>query len=128
MAGAVCLGPARAGARPSVPTMLAVTAVWGVCFVGIRWGLRDAPVLWFAALRSGVAGLALLAYGAAQRRRSPRTPQGWALVGALAVTNAGIASAAMFAGVAGRRPATPPPPVPSSEPGCGAPARPGAEG
>lgn len=69
--------------------------------VGIRWGLRDAPVLWFATLRSGVAELALLVYGAAQRRRSPHTLQGWALVGALAVTNSGFAFAAMFAGVAG---------------------------
>jgi hypothetical protein len=34
-----------------------------------------------------VAGLALLVHGAAQRRRGPRTPRGWALVGSLAVTN-----------------------------------------
>jgi probable blue pigment (indigoidine) exporter len=81
--------------------MIAVTAVWGLCFVVISWGLRDAPVLWFAALRSGVAGAALVAYGTVRGRRSPRRPWDWALVGALAVTNAGIAFAAMFAGVAG---------------------------
>ena len=81
--------------------MVAVTAVWGLCFVLISWGLRDAPVLWFAALRSGVAGVALLGYGAVQRRPSPRSPADWGLVGALAVTNAGIAFGAMFAGVAG---------------------------
>lgn len=46
--------------RPSAVRMVAVTAVWGFCFVLIQWGLRDAPVLWFAALRSGVAGVALL--------------------------------------------------------------------
>lgn len=27
--------------------MLWITAAWGACFVAIRWGLRDAPVLWF---------------------------------------------------------------------------------
>lgn len=81
--------------------MVAVTAVWGLCFVLIWWGLRDAPILWFAALRSGVAGVALLALGAVQRRPSPRSAADWGLVGALAVTNAGIAFGAMFAGVAG---------------------------
>jgi len=87
--------------RPSAPRMLAITAVWGLCFVAISWGLRDAPVLWFAALRSGVAGVALVAYGAVRGHRSPRRPRDWALVGALALTNSGIAFAAMFAGVAG---------------------------
>lgn len=87
--------------RPRVPLMLAVTATWGLCFVLIRWGLRDAPVLWFAALRSLIAGIALLAWGVLQRRRSPRVTRDWALVGALAVTNGGLAFAAMFAGVAG---------------------------
>lgn len=47
-----------AGPRPA--RMLWVTAAWGACFIVIRWGLRDAPVLWFAALRSLGAGGALL--------------------------------------------------------------------
>ncbi|WP_240619380.1 DMT family transporter [Blastococcus sp. TF02-8] len=81
--------------------MVAVTATWGLCFVLISWGLRDAPVLWFAALRSGVAGVALLAYGSWKRRPTPRSRGDWGLVGALAATNAGLAFAAMFAGVAG---------------------------
>ena len=81
--------------------MVAVTATWGMCFVLISWGLRDAPILWFAALRSGVAGVALLAYGSWKRRPIPRFPRDWGLIGALAATNAGIAFAAMFGGVAG---------------------------
>ena len=81
--------------------MVAVTAVWGLCFVLIQWGLRDAPVLWFAALRSALAGVALLSYGMLQRRSSPRAVRDWWLIGALAATNAGIAFAAMFGGVAG---------------------------
>ncbi|GAA3164259.1 hypothetical protein GCM10010531_15570 [Blastococcus jejuensis] len=92
---------APAGHRPSAVLMVAVTATWGLCFVLIQWGLRDAPVLWFAALRSSVAGAALLAYGMARKRSSPRTPRDWGLVGALALTNAGLAFAAMFGGVAG---------------------------
>lgn len=90
-----------AGVRPSAPRMIGVTAVWGLCFVAISWGLRDAPILWFAALRSGIAGVALVGYGLLRGHRSPRRPRDWTLVGALAFTNAGIAFAAMFAGVAG---------------------------
>ena len=37
--------------------MLWVTAAWGACFVAISWGLRDAPVLWFA----GFGGLLIVA-------------------------------------------------------------------
>ena len=81
--------------------MIAVTAVWGLCFVAISWGLRDAPVLWFAALRSGIAGTALVGYGLLRGHPSPRRPRDWVLVAAMAATNAGIAFAAMFAGVAG---------------------------
>ena len=81
--------------------MLWITAAWGACFVAIRWGLRDAPVLWFAALRSLVAGAALLGLAAVQHRPLPTGARAWRLIWLLAVTNAGIAFAAMFAGVAG---------------------------
>ena len=90
-----------AGAAPRPGRMLGITAVWGACFVAIRWGLRDAPVLWFAALRSVVAGGALVALGAVQRRPLPAGARTWRLIALLAVTNAGVAFAAMFAGVAG---------------------------
>ena len=88
-------------ARPRPLRMLWITAAWGACFVAIRWGLRDAPVLWFAALRSLVAGVVLLAVAVAQRRPMPRGTRNWRLIGLLAVTNAALAFAAMFAGVAG---------------------------
>lgn len=87
--------------RPRPRRMLWVTATWGACFVAIRWGLRDAPVLWFATLRSLVAGVALVALATAQRRPMPSGLQAWRLIGLLAVTNASIAFAAMFAGVDG---------------------------
>src|SRR3546814_13229008 len=78
-----------------------ITAVWGGCFVAIRWGLRDAPVLWFATLRSVVAGLVLLAIGVAQRRPHPVGTRTWSLIGLLALSNSSVAFAAMFAGVDG---------------------------
>lgn len=81
--------------------MVWVTAVWGACFVAIRWGLRDAPVLWFATLRSLIAGGALLGVAAAQHRRLPQGWGAWQLIGLLALANSGMAFAAMFAGVAG---------------------------
>ncbi|MGK2964615.1 MAG: DMT family transporter, partial [Tepidiformaceae bacterium] len=81
--------------------MLWITAVWGGCFVAIRWGLRDAPVLWFATMRSVVAGLVLLAIGVAQRRPHPVSKRSWSLIGLLALSNSSVAFAAMFAGVVG---------------------------
>jgi len=81
--------------------MLWVTVAWGVCSVGIRWGLRDAPVLWFAALRALIAGGALFALVGVQHRPLPRGARAWALIVVLAAVNVTIAFALMFAGVAG---------------------------
>jgi len=81
--------------------MLWVTAAWGACFVTIRWGLRDAPVLWFAALRALVAGAALVGVATVQQRPRPAGGRAWWLIGLLAVTNGSIAFAAMFAGIDG---------------------------
>ncbi|QGG94104.1 DMT family transporter [Actinomarinicola tropica] len=81
--------------------MLWVTASWGACFVAIDWGLRDAPVLWFAALRSLIAGAALAVFAAIQQRPLPTGVRSWWLIALLALTNAGVAFAAMFGGVAG---------------------------
>lgn len=87
--------------RPRPARMLWITAAWGACFVMIRWGLRDAPLLWFAALRALLAGVALLAVAVVQRRPMATGLRTWWLIGLLAVTNASIAFAAMFAGVDG---------------------------
>jgi len=58
--------------RPRAGRMLWITAAWGSCFLFIAWGLRDAPVLWFAALRALTAGAVLVAVGFLQRRQQPR--------------------------------------------------------
>ena len=86
---------------PNARRMLWVTAAWGACFVAIQWGLRDAPVLWFAALRALVAGLALLMVAGVQRRPAPRGSRAWVLITVLGAVNVTVAFAAMFAAVAG---------------------------
>jgi probable blue pigment (indigoidine) exporter len=80
--------------------MLVVTAGWGGCFVAIRYGLADAPVLWFAALRALLAGGVLLAVGQATHRPFPPRAA-WPGILLLAVVNVAVAFAAMFAGTAG---------------------------
>ena len=61
--------------RPNSWTMMWIVRVWGLWFLAIRWGLRDAAVLRFAALR--------------------------ALIGMMGVVNVTSAFGAMFAGVPG---------------------------
>jgi len=81
--------------------MLWITAAFGACFVAIQWGLRDAPVLWFAALRAIAAGVALLAVAGVQHRPAPPGVRSWALITVLGLVNVTLAFAAMFGGVAG---------------------------
>jgi probable blue pigment (indigoidine) exporter len=81
--------------------MLWITGVWGVCFLAIRLGLEDAPVLWFAALRALIAAAALLLLCLVQRRRVPRGGRTWALITLMGIVNVTVAFAAMFAGTAG---------------------------
>ncbi|MHB1064080.1 MAG: DMT family transporter [Georgenia sp.] len=81
--------------------MLWITAALGACFVAIDLGLRDAPLLWFAALRALVAGAALLALGSVQRRPTPSGARAWGLITVLGLVNVTVVFAAMFAGVAG---------------------------
>lgn len=81
--------------------MLWITAAWGACFVAIQWGLRDAPVLWFAALRALVAGVALLAVGRAQHRPRPVGVRAWGLIAVQGLVNVTVGFGAMFAAVAG---------------------------
>lgn len=82
---------------PRAGRMIWITAAWGACFVAIEWGLRDAPVLWYAALRALLAGAALVALGATQRR--PAAARDWAWITVLGLVNVTVAFAAMFAGV-----------------------------
>jgi probable blue pigment (indigoidine) exporter len=87
--------------RPPPLRMLWVTAALGACFVGVRWGLRDAPVLWFAALRALLGGAVLAVVAVVQHRPLPRSGGIWAGIGVLGFVNVTVAFAAMFAGIAG---------------------------
>lgn len=86
---------------PKPLRMLWITAAWRACFIAIQSGLRDAPLLWYAALRALLAGGALLGLAAIQRRPAPDGPRAWALITGLGLVNVTVAFAAMFGGVAG---------------------------
>jgi probable blue pigment (indigoidine) exporter len=81
--------------------MLWITAALGTCFLAVRWGLRDAPLLWFAALRALLGGGALAVVAAAGHRPLPRSTGAWGIIGVLGLVNVSLAFAAMFAGIAG---------------------------
>ena len=81
--------------------MLWITGAFGLCFLGVRWGLRDAPLLWFAALRALIGGAALAVVVLVQHRPLPRLAANWVMIGALGVVNVSLAFGAMFAGIAG---------------------------
>ena len=87
--------------RPAAARMLWITAALGTCFLGVRWGLRDAPLLWFAALRALLGGAALTVVACAQRRPLPRSAGSWGFIAVLGLVNVTLAFAAMFAGIAG---------------------------
>lgn len=100
-AGTDSAGAAALQRAPKPWRLLWITAVWGACFVAIRWGLRDAPLLWFAALRALVAGVALVSLAELQNRPMPRGIHAWMLITVLGFVNVTIAFAAMFGGVSG---------------------------
>lgn len=81
--------------------MLWITAAYGACFLAVRWGLRDASLLWFAALRALVAGGALAAVAGIRHRPLPRSGAVWARLFLLGLVNVSLAFWAMFAGIAG---------------------------
>lgn len=85
--------------RPS--RMLWITAAWGSCFVAITIALKDAPVLWLAALRALVAGAAVGILVGIQRVPIPRDARTWALIACLGLLNVALGFATMFAAAAG---------------------------
>ena len=93
--------PAALTRRPAPLRLLWITGAFGLCFLGVRWGLRDAPLLWFAALRALIAGAALALVALVQHRPLPKLAASWAMISALGVVNVSPAFGAMFAGIAG---------------------------
>ncbi|MFX1821276.1 DMT family transporter [Pseudarthrobacter sp. CC4] len=93
--------PGQAKGAPRPWRMLGVTGAWGLCFLAIRLGLQDAPILWFATLRALFAAAALLMVCQIQGRGLPRGRGTWTLIALMGFTNVTVAFAAMFAGTAG---------------------------
>lgn len=93
-------GPAL-NSGPSRLRMLWITAALGGCFLGIELGLRDAPLLWFAALRALLGGAALAVVVLWQRRPLRPSLHAWDRIVVLGLVNVSLAFAAMFGGVAG---------------------------
>ncbi|HZJ39876.1 MAG TPA: DMT family transporter [Demequina sp.] len=85
--------------RPRPLRMLFIAVALAACFVAIRLGLRDAPLLWFAALRAMIAGVVLVMVAGVQRRPMPSGVRAWGLITVLGLVNVTVAFAAMFAGV-----------------------------
>jgi probable blue pigment (indigoidine) exporter len=81
--------------------MLWVTFAWGSCYAAITVGLRDAPLLWLAALRALIAGTALILVTGVRGTPRPRGGATWLLVIVMGVVNVALAYAAMFGGVIG---------------------------
>lgn len=73
--------------------LLAVMALWALCFPLITAGLTLAPHLAFAAMRAALAGVCLLSFGVASRRPIPRGAVIWILI---ALTGLGTTSLGFF--------------------------------
>lgn len=83
--------------------LVLVSILWAVCFPLISVGLSSSPHLTFSAMRAVLAGMALLAIGAALRRPFPPSAAAWGwltLVGLGSTTLAflGMVHAAEFVG------------------------------
>lgn len=87
--------------RPKPVRMLWITFAWGSCFLAISVGLKDAPLLWFAALRALIAGAALLMAAGFRRDPVPRGARTWILITVMGIVNVSVAFGAMFGGLAG---------------------------
>lgn len=91
--------PGRIG-RGTVASLLLVAVLTAVCYPLLSVGLSYAPSFQFAALRAGIAGLALLLLALLLRRPFPRTARLWSLLAASGLSTTTIGFAAMF-GAAG---------------------------
>jgi probable blue pigment (indigoidine) exporter len=94
------IAPVSADARPSTIRMIWIAAALGGCFVLIRSGLADAPTLWFATLRSLLAGVVLVGLATARHRPVPHGARQWGVITALGMANGMIGLGAMYLGAA----------------------------
>lgn len=86
--------------RGTVASLFAVATLTALCYPLLSVGLTYAPPFQFAALRAGIAGLALLMLALVLRRPFPRTLRLWFLVALSGFSATTIGFASMF-GAAG---------------------------
>lgn len=89
---------ASAVRNPNPWRMLWVTLAWGSCFVAISIGLQDAPLLWLAALRALLAGVALLLATDIQHTPLPRDRNTWIHIACLGLVNVALVYTAIVVG------------------------------
>lgn len=85
--------------------MVLVVFFWALCFPGIVWGLPAATPLPFAALRSTLAGAALLLVGWWYKYPLPKSTRGWLATLGIALTYTFIGIGAMFLAAGRMQPA-----------------------
>lgn len=76
--------------------MVAVDLLWALCYPLIALGLDRSPPLAFAAMRAGIAGVALGAYAVATRRRWPTGRRAWTLIALVGACSTGLGFTGMF--------------------------------
>ena len=89
-------GPRTTTSGVRVLIVLALTAIYAVCFVAIKAGLAFAPPLLFGGLRALIAGLALLGLMLVLRRPLLPARREWAGVLAVALSATTFSFGAMF--------------------------------
>lgn len=83
-------------ARGRIALVVLIASVYAVCYIAIKAGLSSAPPVAYAGLRALVAGLALLAYAAARRKRLLPPRRLWRTVAAIAAAGTMVGFGAMF--------------------------------
>lgn len=82
--------------RGRIALVILIASVYAVCYIAIKAGLSSAPPVAYAGLRALIAGLALLAYAAARRKRLLPPRRLWRTVAAIAAAGTIIGFGAMF--------------------------------
>jgi len=82
--------------RRNVALTILIVGVYAFCFSAIKFGLEFAPPLRFAALRSALAGAALLGFLSVSRRRVLPPHRLWGGTVTLGLVGTSLAYAAMF--------------------------------
>jgi drug/metabolite transporter (DMT)-like permease len=93
---ALSVGSRQSLSWRDVGLLLLVMSLWALCFPLIATGLSVSPPLYFAALRSLIAGVGLVIPAAALRRPLPRQPRLWLGILGVGLSYTSLGFAGMF--------------------------------